>query len=91
MYDPQQLDFGGRLRALVALGRIPFATEVPLWCLFGCLVSSQIFTCPDPSGQGPFLYFDWWATVQCMLVVWGTNISINYGEWSSDSSCTDSG
>lgn len=78
--DPQKLSLGGKINALIALGRIPLATEVPLWCLFGCLTSSQIFATPDPSGEGAFRNLDWWATIQCMLVVWGTNVSINYGE-----------
>jgi len=78
-HDPQQLTLGGKISALIALGRIPLASEVPLWCLFGCLTSSQIFEGVNPGGEGPFRYWDWWATLQCMLIVWGTNISINYG------------
>ena len=79
-YDPQNLSFRGKISALIALGRIPLASEVPLWCLFGCLTSSQIFQGVNPRGEGPFRYWDWWATLQCMLIVWGTNISINYGK-----------
>ena len=69
MYDPQQLSTVGSIKALLALGRIPLASEVPLWTFFGCLLSAQIY------GHS----LDWLITVQCMLVVWGTNISINYG------------
>jgi len=78
-YDPQTLTLGGKISALIALGRIPLASECPLWCLFGCLTASQIFEGANANGQGPFKYWDWWATLQCMLIVWGTNISINYG------------
>lgn len=69
MYDPQQLSTLGSIKALFALGRIPLASEVPLWTFFGCLLSAQIY--------GHKL--DWLITLQCILVVWGTNISINYG------------
>lgn len=78
--DPQNLSFRGKVNALIALGRIPFASEVPLWTLFGCLTSSQIFGNSNPKGDGPFKYLDGWATIQCMLITWGTNISINYCE-----------
>ena len=78
--DPQNLSLGGKVKALVALGRIPFASEVPLWTLFGCLTSSQIFNSPNAKGDGPFRHLDWWAVTQCMLITWGTNISINYCE-----------
>lgn len=70
MHDPQHLSTLGSVKALLALGRIPLASEVPIWCFLGCLLSSQIF---NRSG------LDWLATLQCVLVVWGTNISINYG------------
>lgn len=69
MYDPQQLSTIGSIKAILALGRIPLASEVPMWTFFGCLLSAQIY--------GHTL--DWLVTLQCMLVVWGTNISINYG------------
>jgi hypothetical protein len=88
--DPQNLTFGQKLVALLSLGRIPLASEVPLWCFFGCLLSSQVFTISNnnpidsstakiPPNVSPFQHFDLWVTLQCMLVVWGTNISINYG------------
>jgi 1,4-dihydroxy-2-naphthoate octaprenyltransferase len=88
--DPQNLTFGQKLVALFSLGRIPLASEVPLWCFFGCLLSSQVFaissndpidslTAKDPPNASPFQQFDLWVTLQCMLIVWGTNISINYG------------
>jgi 1,4-dihydroxy-2-naphthoate octaprenyltransferase len=88
--DPQNLTFGQKLVALLSLGRIPLASEVPLWCFFGCLLSSQVFTISSnnpidsstaklPPDVSPFQHFDPWVAFQCMLVVWGTNISINYG------------
>jgi len=85
MHDPQQLSFGGKVQALLALGRIPLASEVPLWAIYGCLLSSWIFQANNPAiGNG----FDWIAATQCVLVVWGTNISINYGneyfDWDMD-------
>jgi 1,4-dihydroxy-2-naphthoate octaprenyltransferase len=84
--DPQNLNLRQKVSALLNLGRIPLASEVPLWCMFGCILSSQIFPIyssangksPNPN-TGPFAHFDFWATLQCMLVVWGTNLSINYG------------
>ena len=69
MHDPQQLSTVGYIKALIALGRIPLASEVPLWTFFGCLLSAQIY------GHS----LDWVTTIQCMAVTWGTNISINYG------------
>jgi 1,4-dihydroxy-2-naphthoate octaprenyltransferase len=85
MHDPQQLTLGGSVKALLALGRIPLASEVPLWGLYGCLLSSWIFQSKTLAvGNG----FDWVAAIQCVLVVWGTNISINYGneyfDWDMD-------
>jgi 1,4-dihydroxy-2-naphthoate octaprenyltransferase len=88
--DPQKLTFGQTLVALLSLGRIPLASEVPLWCFFGCLLSSQVFpissnnpidssTTKISPNVSPFHHFDLRVTLQCMLVVWGTNISINYG------------
>ena len=82
MHDPQNLDFIGSIRALIALGRIPLAFEVPLSTLLGCVLASQIFPSSTPSSNGIFSGLNGWATVQCMLVTWGTNIAINYGnEW----------
>lgn len=82
MHDPQDLDFVGSIRALIALGRIPLAFEVPLSTLFGCVLASQIFPSPTSSSNSIFSGLNGWATVQCMLVTWGTNIAINYGnEW----------
>jgi hypothetical protein len=43
-YDPQQLSLAGKINALVALGRIPLASEVPLWTMFGCIIASRTFT-----------------------------------------------
>lgn len=89
--DPQDLTLGAKIRALLSLGRIPLASEVPLWCFFGCLLSSQIFpidgTGSSDSGKtlnshvpiSIFQNFDPWVTLQCVLIVWGTNLSINYG------------
>jgi 1,4-dihydroxy-2-naphthoate octaprenyltransferase len=82
MHDPQDLDFIGSIRALIALGRIPLAFEVPISTLFGCVLASQIFPSPTSSSDSIFSGLNRWATVQCMLVTWGTNIAINYGnEW----------
>ncbi|KAK8870108.1 hypothetical protein IAR55_000678 [Kwoniella newhampshirensis] len=91
-YDPQHLDVWQQLQALVALGRIPLASEVPLWTLLGCLVSSQIFPLSSimipTTPSSPFQHLDWWATIQCVLITWGTNISINYAneyfDWDLD-------
>lgn len=87
MHDPQQLSTWGALKALLALGRIPLASEVPIWAFFGCLLSSQMFgrhSLDTDATSG----IDWLATLQCVLVVWGTNISINYGneyfDWDMD-------
>jgi 1,4-dihydroxy-2-naphthoate octaprenyltransferase len=85
MHDSQQLSLGQSAKALFALGRIPLASEVPLWAIYGCLLSSWIFP-SNSSGYGDS--FDWIAAIQCVLVVWGTNISINYGneyfDWDMD-------
>ncbi|KAF3004412.1 hypothetical protein E8E13_010273 [Curvularia kusanoi] len=82
MHDPQDLDFVGSVRALIALGRIPLAFEVPLSTLFGCVLGSQIFPSPTSSSSSVFSDLNVWATLQCMLVTWGTNVAINYGnEW----------
>lgn len=88
--DPQNLTFGQKVTALVALGRIPLASETPLWCFFGCLLSSQVFaidtsdftniiTTKSSIDTSSFQHFRPWVALQCMLIVWGTNISINYG------------
>ncbi|ORY25450.1 hypothetical protein BCR39DRAFT_544136 [Naematelia encephala] len=77
-YDPQTLTVKGTISALIALGRIPFASEVPGWALFGCLLSSQIFSTTTLS-TGFLRNLDWWVTLQSMLVTWGTNVAINYG------------
>jgi 1,4-dihydroxy-2-naphthoate octaprenyltransferase len=82
MHDPQDLDFFGSIRALIALGRIPLAFEVPLSTLLGCVLASQIFPSSTPSSNSIFSGLNRWATLQCMLVTWGTNVAINYGnEW----------
>jgi 1,4-dihydroxy-2-naphthoate octaprenyltransferase len=82
MHDPQDLGFVGSIRALIALGRIPFACEVPLSTLFGCVLASQIFPSSTSSSNSIFSGLNGWATLQCMLVTWGTNVAINYGnEW----------
>lgn len=83
MHDPQDLDFVGSIRALIALGRIPLACEVPLSTLLGCVLASQIFPSSTSSSNDIFSGLNRWATLQCMLVTWGTNVAINYGnEWS---------
>ncbi|CAG5174605.1 uncharacterized protein ALTATR162_LOCUS7821 [Alternaria atra] len=83
MHDPQDLDFVGSIRALIALGRIPLACEVPLSTLLGCVLASQIFSSSTSSSNSIFSGLNGWATLQCILVTWGTNIAINYGnEWS---------
>lgn len=83
MHDPQDLDFVGSIRALIALGRIPLACEVPLSTLLGCVLASQIFPSSTSSSHSIFSGLNGWATLQCMLVTWGTNVAINYGnEWS---------
>lgn len=85
MHDPQQLTVVQSAKALFALGRIPLASEVPLWAIYGCLLSSWIFQANNPAVGNRF---DWVAAIQCVLVVWGTNISINYGneyfDWDMD-------
>ena len=82
MHDPQDLGFIGSIRALVALGRIPLAFEVPLSTLLGCVLASQIFPSSTSSSKSIFSGLNGWATLQCMLVTWGTNVAINYGnEW----------
>jgi 1,4-dihydroxy-2-naphthoate octaprenyltransferase len=82
MHDPQDLDFFGSIRALIALGRIPLAFEVPLSTLLGCVLASQIFPSSTSSSNSIFSGLNGWATLQCMLVTWGTNVAINYGnEW----------
>lgn len=98
MRDPQKLSLTGKLNALVALGRIPLASEVPMWTLLGCVLSYRLFpafvphlaSSPDHSSaaEPSAALFDWWAAIQCMLVTWGTNISINYAneyfDWDLD-------
>lgn len=79
MHDPQDLDFAGSVRALIALGRFPLAFEVPLSTLLGCVLASQIFPSSTASHNSIFSGLNGWATLQCMLVTWGTNIAINYG------------
>lgn len=82
MHDPQDLNFIGSVRALIALGRIPLACEVPLSTLLGCVLASQIFPSSTSSNNNIFSGLNGWATLQCMLVTWGTNVAINYGnEW----------
>jgi hypothetical protein len=94
MLDPQHLGFRGSISSLIALGRIPLASEVPIWTLLGCIVSSQVFPNDirlDGVGVGVggvLRAFDWWAALQCMLVTWGTNVAINFGneyfDWDLD-------
>ncbi|KAJ4987717.1 hypothetical protein SVAN01_06741 [Stagonosporopsis vannaccii] len=82
MHDPQDLDFVGSIRALIALGRIPLACEVPLSTLLGCVLASLIFPSSTISSHSIFSGLNGWATLQCMLVTWGTNVAINYAnEW----------
>ncbi|KAF3031827.1 hypothetical protein E8E11_001105 [Didymella keratinophila] len=82
MHDPQNLNFIESIRALIALGRIPLACEVPLSTLLGCVLASQIFPSSTSSSTSIFSGLNGWATLQCMLVTWGTNVAINYGnEW----------
>ncbi|KAI8931656.1 hypothetical protein NX059_011305 [Plenodomus lindquistii] len=82
MHDPQNLDFVGSIRALIALGRIPLACEVPLSTLFGCVLAWQIFPSSTSSSNSIISGLNGWATLQCMLVTWGTNVAINYAnEW----------
>jgi 1,4-dihydroxy-2-naphthoate octaprenyltransferase len=85
MHDPQNLSSVGSIKALIALGRIPLASEVPLWAIYGCLLSQKIFQINFAVLETGL---DWVATIQCLLVVWGTNISINYGneyfDWDMD-------
>jgi 1,4-dihydroxy-2-naphthoate octaprenyltransferase len=82
MHDPQDLDFVGSIRALIALGRISLACEVPLSTLLGCVLASQIFPSSTSSSNSIFSNLNGWVTLQCMLVTWGTNVAINYGnEW----------
>jgi 1,4-dihydroxy-2-naphthoate octaprenyltransferase len=89
--DPQNLTLAQKIGSLLSLGRIPLASEVPLWCVFGCLLSSQVFSIGDnhPADAldaklsdplvSSFQNFDPWVALQCALIVWGTNLSINYG------------
>ncbi|WWD15599.1 hypothetical protein CI109_100021 [Kwoniella shandongensis] len=89
-HDPQQLSPWQSFQSLIALGRIPLASESPLWTLLGCLISSQIFpsTTSTTRPTSPFDNLNWWATIQCVLITWGTNISINYAneyfDWDLD-------
>ncbi|CAG5158161.1 uncharacterized protein ALTATR162_LOCUS5015 [Alternaria atra] len=51
--------------------------------LLGCVLASQIFSSSTSSSNSIFSGLNGWATLQCILVTWGTNIAINYGnEWS---------
>lgn len=92
MHDPQNLSFMGKLRALTAMGRIPLASEVPIWTLLGCVLSSQIFGARQPAGNAStagtdvLRAFDWKTALQCMFITWASNISINYGNeyWDYD-------
>ena len=97
MRDPQILSPLGKLNALIALGRIPLASEVPMWTMLGCVLSHRLFPAAVPSvltdttkssPTGVAAPFDWLALLQCMLVTWGTNISINYAneyfDWDLD-------
>ncbi|WVR06711.1 hypothetical protein IAU60_003743 [Kwoniella sp. DSM 27419] len=85
MHDPQQLTFLGSVNALIALGRIPLASEVPLWTAFGCILAARLF--PETGASG-FTSIDWWVVAQCAFITWATNISINYGneyfDWNLD-------
>ncbi|WRT69892.1 uncharacterized protein IL334_006883 [Kwoniella shivajii] len=84
-YDPQQLTFSGRINALIALGRIPLASEVPLWTTFGCILAARLF--PSTGAKG-ITSIDWWVVFQCAFTTWATNVSINYGneffDWNLD-------
>ncbi|WWC66079.1 uncharacterized protein I303_108701 [Kwoniella dejecticola CBS 10117] len=85
MHDPQQLSFLGSINALLALGRIPLASEVPLWTTFGCILAARLF--PSTGAEG-LLSIDWWVVFQCAFTTWATNVSINYGneyfDWNLD-------
>ncbi|OCF39497.1 hypothetical protein I317_06715 [Kwoniella heveanensis CBS 569] len=85
MYDPQQLSFVGSVNALIALGRIPLASEVPLWTTFGCILAARLF--PSTGAKG-ISSIDWWVIFQCAFITWATNVSINYGneyfDWNLD-------
>ncbi|WVW87140.1 hypothetical protein I302_109197 [Kwoniella bestiolae CBS 10118] len=85
MHDPQQLSFFGSINALIALGRIPLASEVPLWTIFGCILSARLF---PSTGATVFTSIDWWVVLQCAFTTWATNVSINYGneyfDWNLD-------
>ncbi|WWD04384.1 hypothetical protein V865_002453 [Kwoniella europaea PYCC6329] len=85
MHDPQQLSFLGSINALIALGRIPLASEVPLWSIFGCILSARLF--PSTGATG-ITSVDWWVVLQCAFTTWATNVSINYGneyfDWNLD-------
>jgi 1,4-dihydroxy-2-naphthoate octaprenyltransferase len=85
MHDPQTLSTVGKVKALIALGRVPLASETPIWGTYGCLLASRIFQQNTPGIENSF---NWVAALQCMLVLWGTNISINYGneyfDWDMD-------
>ncbi|WWC92609.1 uncharacterized protein L201_007568 [Kwoniella dendrophila CBS 6074] len=86
MYDPQQLTFLGKINALIALGRIPLASEVPLWTIFGCILSARLF--PQTGSSSSLKDIDWLIVLQCAFITWATNISINYGneyfDWNLD-------
>ncbi|WVF71079.1 hypothetical protein IAT40_005876 [Kwoniella sp. CBS 6097] len=85
MHDPQQLSFIGSINALIALGRIPLASEVPLWTTFGCILAARLF--PSTGAEG-FTSINWWVVFQCAFITWATNVSINYGneyfDWNLD-------
>ncbi|WVQ99778.1 hypothetical protein IAU59_006920 [Kwoniella sp. CBS 9459] len=85
MHDPQQLSFVGSINSLIALGRIPLASEVPLWTTFGCILAARLF--PSTGAKG-FTSIDWWVIFQCAFITWATNVSINYGneyfDWNLD-------
>ncbi|WWC73893.1 uncharacterized protein I206_107865 [Kwoniella pini CBS 10737] len=85
MHDPQQLSFLGSINALIALGRIPLASEVPLWTTFGCILAARLFPSTGATGISTI---DWWVVFQCAFTTWATNVSINYGneyfDWNLD-------
>ncbi|KAL7423488.1 hypothetical protein Q5752_001068 [Cryptotrichosporon argae] len=89
--DPQALSHVQKVVALLALGRVPLASEVPLWTMFGCVLAARLFPPAATAGgsDSPLPPPVQWATVlTCMFITWATNISINYGndyfDWNMD-------
>lgn len=86
--DPQHLTPWQTVKALVALGRVPFAIEASLWTLLGCLLSAALSPVQEgahaatPVARRALAELDGWTTLLCMLIVYATNVSANYqNEW----------